>query len=199
MINWLIMSRTIARALPVLALFCALSLMLTTAARAAGPAATSEAAGDHVLVGKVTREQVENAVPAWVGNTVGSEIDPQAAVALADVAPGAEVEIYFGTWCSDSAREVPRFWRALDEVGGVVPFTIVYEAVDRAKNRPKELVESVDLRYVPTFIVRRDGHEVGRIVEHAPHGIETDLLALLTGKASGVLSTREDLAADGSP
>ena len=50
------------------------------------------------------------------------------------------------------------------------------------------------VQYLPTFIVRRDGHEVGRIVETAPNGIEHDLLALLTGKAHGVLTTRQDLA-----
>lgn len=163
----------------------------------AAPAA-AEASGDHVLVGKVTREQIEDAVPAWVGNTVGSDVDAAAAEKLATVEPGAEVMIVLGTWCSDSAREVPRFWRALDQVGGMVPFEVVYEAVDREKNRPKDLTESLDLQYVPTFIVRRDGHEVGRIVEEAPHGIETDLLALLAGKASGVLSARPDLVKDGA-
>jgi len=193
-INSPIMYRSIVRALPVSAL-CGLTLALLSAAPPAAAAGTD----DQVLVGQVTREQIENTVPAWVANTVGSDIDPAAAAALATVEPGAEVVIVLGTWCSDSAREVPRFWRALDQVGGMVPFDVVYEAVDREKNRPKDLVDSLDLRYVPTFIVRREGHEVGRVVEEAPHGIETDLLALLTGDASGVLSGRPDLASDRAP
>jgi hypothetical protein len=40
---------------------------------------------------------------------------------------------------------------------------------------------------------------VGRVVETAPHGIENDLLALLTGAVGGVVSAREDLGADGAP
>jgi len=36
---------------------------------------------------------------------------------------------------------------------------------------------------------------VGRIVETSPNGIEKDLLALLTGRARGVLTMRDDLAA----
>ena len=40
---------------------------------------------------------------------------------------------------------------------------------------------------------RCDGVEVGRIVESAPHGVEVDLLALLNGTATGVLSLRTDL------
>jgi hypothetical protein len=51
---------------------------------------------------------------------------------------------------------------------------------------------------VPTFIVVRGGREVGRIVESSPNGVESDLLALLTGKAQGVISTRKDLGAGGS-
>lgn len=146
-----------------------------------------------VLTGTVPREQVEEAVPSWVAKMVEAQIDEGDAVALTSVEPGATLTIYFGTWCSDSAREVARFWRVLDQVGGLVPFEVEYIAVDRADKRPPELAETVDLRYVPTFIVRRDGREVGRVVETSPHGIETDLLALLTGEASGVLSERDDL------
>lgn len=146
-----------------------------------------------VLTGTVSREQVEEDVPDWVGRVVESEIDEGAATALATVEPGASVTIYFGTWCSDSAREVPRFWRALDQVGGLVPFDIEYVAVDRADKRPPELLETVNLLYVPTFIVSRGGKELGRVVETSPNGIESDLLALLSGEASGVLSERDDL------
>lgn len=74
-----------------------------------------------------------------------------------------------------------------------MPFTIDYQAVDRRANRPPELERDLNLLYVPTFIVRRGGEEVGRMVEVSPNGIEKDLLALLTGEAKGVLSAREDL------
>ncbi len=155
--------------------------------------ATEEGTDEVVLTGAVTREEIERALPGWVGATVEVRIDTEDATALASVEPGATVTVYLGTWCSDSAREVPRFWRALDQVGGMVPFDVELIAVDRAENRPPELVESADLKYVPTFVVSRGGEEVGRVVETSPHGIETDLLALLTGEASGVLSTRDDL------
>ncbi len=101
--------------------------------------------------------------------------------------PGAEVTVFLGTWCSDSRREVPRLWRALDQVGGEVPFDLTYVAVDREKDEPADLLAGQEIEYVPTFIVRRDGHEVGRVVEEAPDGIEADLLALLTGAKTGVL------------
>jgi thiol-disulfide isomerase/thioredoxin len=148
---------------------------------------------EGVLVGPVTREKVE-ASPEWVQAEVEAKPDPNVAAALASVPPGAEVEIFLGTWCGDSRREVPRFWKAVDAAGGAVPFQVHYVGVDHAKKEPAAEIAREGVRYLPTFIVRRGGHEVGRIVETSPNGIESDLLALLTGKASGVLSTRTDLS-----
>lgn len=155
--------------------------------------AAAEAEAPAAIVGPTTREAIEAADPSWVTATVEAEIDEDDAAALAAVDPGAEVTVFLGTWCSDSRRELPRLWRALDEVGGLVPFEIEYVAVDRDKEEPAGPIEGAGIEYVPTFVVRRGGEEVGRVVETSPSGIETDLLALLTGEASGVLSARDDL------
>jgi hypothetical protein len=165
------------------------SAHLTPAATAAG--ASSEPAP---LLGHIGRRQIEEAVPSWVEAEVASRPDASVAGELAEVEPGAEVTVFLGTWCSDSRREVSRLWRALDEVGDPeLPFRLVYVGVDRAKQQPADLIAGADLRYVPTFIVRRGGAEVGRIVEEAPDGIERDLLSLLTGEAHGLLTGRQDL------
>jgi len=159
---------------------------------AAPEAAATAQQEEGVLVGPVTREKVE-ASPEWVQAEVEAKPDPNVAAALASVPAGAEVEIFLGTWCGDSRREVPRFWKAVDAAGGSVPFQVHYVGVDHAKKQPAAEIAREGVLYLPTFIVRRGGHEVGRVVESSPNGIESDLLALLTGKASGVLSTRTDL------
>jgi thiol-disulfide isomerase/thioredoxin len=141
-----------------------------------------------VLVGTVTREQIETAHPDWVQSEVAASPDAEAAHALAGIEPGAEVTVFLGTWCGDSAREVPRLWRALDEAGGTVPFQIHYVGVDRQKKEPSAPIANYEIEFVPTFIVSRQGREVGRIVEEPPHGLERDLLALLSGQSKGVLS-----------
>ncbi len=173
-------------------------ILVVAAGCATGGAKPAAKPEKPVLTGEVGREQVEATVPDWVEAELAAEIDAEAARTLAAVAPGAEVTVFFGTWCSDSRRELARLWRAFDEIGGEVPFEIRWIGVDRDKKEPADRVAGADLRYVPTFIVVRDGREVGRIVETSPHGIENDLLALLTGKASGVLSaSRPELAAGG--
>ncbi|HKI01493.1 MAG TPA: hypothetical protein VKK31_05895 [Thermoanaerobaculia bacterium] len=179
---------------------CAASLLLSSACATTPAGSDGKRSGkDSALVGPVTRETVEAAVPDWVQAEVESQPDAEAAHALASVAPGAEVTVLLGTWCSDSRREVSRLWKALDETGGAVPFEVHYVGVDGAKREPAESVAANGVLYLPTFIVRRGGREVGRIVETAPHGIEKDLLALLTGEARGILATREDLAPSPKP
>lgn len=157
-----------------------------------GVAADAEKKKPPTLLGVVTREQIAQAEPEWVTAEIESEIDPMAAAGLADVPGGAELTVYFGTWCGDSKRELSRFFRALDETAGMANFDLELIAVDRREGRPKEILEDLSVYWVPTFILRRDGEEVGRIVESSPHGIETDLLALLSGEAEGLLTDRED-------
>ena len=199
-----------------IAAIAAMATLLTPAASAAGSAPASPAplasapagpaapAADPAKAptGPITREQVEAAAPAWVQAGVDAKPDLGAAGALALVDPGAEVVVYLGTWCGDSRREISRLWRALDGIGagaqggsaGSLPFTLRYIAVDETKQQPAADVAAVGLLYVPTLIVRRNGREVGRIVERSPNGVESDLLALLQGKASGLLSASPKMA-----
>lgn len=172
--------------------FWIVSWTLSVGCVAALLAAVPAAAGEVILTGTLSREEIEAAMPEWVGLAVEAEIDRQAAGALASVPAGARVTVYLGTWCSDSRREISRFWRALDEIGfeagSSTPFEVVYVGVDRDKEEPGGRATAAEVLYVPTFVVQRRGGEVGRIVEEAPRSIEEDLLALLQGTESGVLT-----------
>jgi hypothetical protein len=152
--------------------------------------------GTGEIVGITSRAEIESEFPAWREQIASTTFDADAAERLASVPPGAEVDVFLGTWCGDSRREIARLFRALEraETAGPLPFTIRFVAVDRAKTAPG-LTEGVGLRYVPTIVVRRDGAEVGRIVEMAnPEGVDRTLLGLLDGTRSGpISSSRHDL------
>jgi hypothetical protein len=145
------------------------------------------------LVGLLTREEIVAALPDWADSVAAAEPDRPASLDLAAAGAGAEVVIFLGSWCSDSRRELSRLWRALDVAGGEAAFDITYVGVDRSKRLPTELLTGADLRFVPTFVVKRGGQEVGRVVESAPSGIERDLLLLLSGRAKGLVTARTDL------
>lgn len=127
------------------------------------------------LVGPLTREQVLGSAK-WREAFEAAEPDPAAARALGNVPKGARVDVYFGTWCPDSRYEVSRLFKSLDAIGSPPPFAVRLIGVDRQKHAPAE----VGLVRVPTFVVYSGETEIGRIVEHAPEGIETELTALLS-------------------
>lgn len=153
----------------------------------------SESEKPSVLRGRVTPGRVTEVFPEWRDRVEAVDVDSDDAEALGEVEPGAEVTVYFGTWCGDSRREVPRLWKALRSAGGDVPFSVDYIALDRDFEAGDVSLEGKEIQYVPTFVVERDGEEVGRIVESAPDKLERDLRALLAGDEEGVLSKRNDL------
>ena len=149
-------------------------------------------ANEPVFVGVMSRQEIERALPDWIEEEINSRPDVRSADSLVADLAGAEVIVLLGTWCSDSRRELARLWRAFDEVGVVSPSQFRYVGVDREMSAPEEWVEGSDLKLVPTFIVKRQGREIGRIVESSPNGIEVDLLALLSGESSGVITGSDE-------
>ena len=144
-------------------------------------------------VGLTTRAAIEARHEHW--RSADSAPVRATSEALANVPPGAEVDVFLGTWCGDSRQQITRLFVALEiaESPHPLPFSLRYIAVDRLKHAfdaetNRELTEGQDIRFVPTIIVRREGVEVGRIVEHPTRSIEEDLLDLLRGTRTGFLS-----------
>jgi hypothetical protein len=96
------------------------------------------------------------------------------------VRAGDRVEVYMGTWCDDSAREVPTFVRVLEDLesqfGVRLPAT--YVAVDRSKQKPETHVNGKSLSRIATFIYYRGDRELGRIAERPLSLLEDDLLVI---------------------
>ena len=156
----------------------------------ADPGEPKRAQKPEFLEGEVQPGRVTEVYGSWRDRLKEIEVEEADAEALTEVPAGAKVTVYFATWCPDSRREVPRLWRALEVAGGEIPFSVDYIAVDRALETEEVSLEGVDLQFVPTFLVERDGEEVGRIVESAPDLLERDLAALLNGDKTGVVTGR---------
>jgi hypothetical protein len=139
--------------------------------------------------GPLTPDALRSYDAKWQAAFAGANPSVEASRALASVPPGGEVLVVLGTWCGDSRREVSRFVKALD-AAGPVPFGTRWIGVDREKKAPGFDAQALGIRYVPTFIVSRGGHEIGRVVESSPDGIELDVAALLREEKRGVISAR---------
>lgn len=113
--------------------------------------------------------------------------DAATAEALAAVDwDGVHIEVFFGTWCGDSRREVPRLAKLLDTLA--VPASARrLIAVDNAEELHKRSPQGEEVGRaifrVPTLIVSRHGEELARLVEFPALSLERDLLAILQGES----------------
>lgn len=90
-----------------------------------------------------------------------------------------KVKIYFGSWCSDSRREVPRFIKIM-EAANVYENQLQFHGLDRTKKSPDYQDNKYNIQYVPTFIFYRNGKEIGRIIETPTLTLEKDILHILS-------------------
>jgi len=89
-----------------------------------------------------------------------------------------KIKVFLGTWCSDSQRELPRFYKILDYLD-YDKSQLEVIALDREKKSGNNEQEGWNIEFVPTFIFLEDGQEVGRIIETPNETLEKDLLAIL--------------------
>ena len=94
---------------------------------------------------------------------------------------GVDIQVFMGTWCSDSQMQVPAFYRILDTVGFKGKISVI--AVDEDKKTPSGSATDNEISYVPTFIFYKNGKEINRIVEAPVDFLEDDMLTILSGAA----------------
>jgi tetratricopeptide (TPR) repeat protein len=97
------------------------------------------------------------------------------------------VDIFMGTWCGDSKREVPRFYKILDALSfpeDHVRLINVDKTPEAYKQSPGHEESGKLIHRVPTFIIYREGKEIGRIVEYPVTSLEMDLLQIFEGLPS---------------
>lgn len=150
--------------------------------RAWGAEEPSPAPAPPQLLGIVTAEQILAITPEWKANHDAYEPGVQALIALHDAAAAAtgdlSIEVIFGSWCSDSREQIPRFIKVLEQAGaGGIPVT--WRGVHKARDQREQRVAQLRITAIPTIIVSRKGSEIGRIVETPQASIEEDLAAVL--------------------
>ena len=92
---------------------------------------------------------------------------------------GVTIKIIFGTWCGDSRREIPRFYKLID-AANISENIISLTAVDTKKTSRDKSIEGIAFTRIPTFIFYKNEREIGRIVESTEKSLEEDMLTILT-------------------
>jgi thiol-disulfide isomerase/thioredoxin len=141
---------------------------------------------DLKLLGNCSLSQLaKEPYSAWYGKNFATyEPNTQIVEALKKANPAKyTMKIFFGSWCGDSKRELPKMTKVLEKLSFPQKnFTLigVDDSTEVYKQSPQRQEAGMNIFRVPTFIVYENGKEVGRIVEYPTETMERDLLKMFS-------------------
>lgn len=140
-----------------------------------------EKTGKPILIGLFDRDAFQDSNYAWWFNSGYKFYSADSALVneLGSVnLDSVNVTIVMGTWCSDSRREVPRFFKIIDELK-IPKEKIQIIGVNRKFKSDGDDISSLNIKRVPTFIFYENQKEIGRIIETPEVSLENDMLKIL--------------------
>lgn len=134
--------------------------------------------GSKTVKGFLTKEElVTDTAFAWFNkNQKSFKADTTLVNAFKAKKDAVHIVAFAGTWCDDTKWILPQFF-ALTDAAGYPDQRITLLGVDRDKKTQHQLSEVFNVDRVPTFIVMKDGKEVGRVVEYGKTGLPMKELA----------------------
>lgn len=137
--------------------------------------------GSKMLLGEINEKNFDTADYSWYKDYYNSfKIDTETIDSFKDKLGDYDVKIFMGTWCSDSKRETPNFFKVMD-YAGYPDSKIEMYAVDRQKHSLNSEEKGKEITHVPTIIFYKNGKEVGRIVESPINTMEQDIRDIVNG------------------
>ncbi len=136
-----------------------------------------------MLLGKANRKGFQmDAFKSWFNTGYENyKVDSETLEKLKPLLKDATITVFMGTWCEDSQRETPHFYKILDEANfDESKLTLI--TVSDEKTTPQGFEDGKNITNVPTLIFYKNGKELGRIVEYPIESLEKDMLAILSGK-----------------
>lgn len=137
---------------------------------------------EKVLKGYIDKSVLESdtAFKWFRENMKYGTADASAVEAFKTHANAFNIIVFGGTWCHDTQAMLPVFYRLIEK-SGYPESKIQLIAVDRSKIAPDDLQTSYNVTNVPTFIIIKDGKEIGRVVEYGKNGkIDKELGEIVT-------------------
>jgi thiol-disulfide isomerase/thioredoxin len=161
-----------------------LSSFLAVAALAQSAEVTKDANGNKVLKGFITQQQLatDSSFQWFATNQKGYTPYSSALEAFKNAKDSIHILAFGGTWCDDTKYILPKIF-ALADAAGFSQDHITLLGVDHNKKTINHLSEAFNVTHVPTFIVLKNGKEIGRVVEYGKYGmVDKELGDIVSGK-----------------
>ncbi len=130
------------------------------------------------LTGKTDIKEVDSNFPWFSEGYYLYQPDTTIIKKLSDKGIKLSFIVFGGTWCGDTKRELPRFYKITDQAN-IKKEKITLYFLNHDKKSPEKLEKKYKIHSIPTFIIFDNGKEVGRIVESPQNTLEKDLLEVI--------------------
>ena len=136
-----------------------------------------------MLLGKANRKGLQmDAFKDWFDAGYDTySVDSETLEKIKPLLKDVTITLFMGTWCEDSQRETPHFYKILDQAD-FDESKLELITVSEEKTTPQGFEEGKNITNVPTIIFYKNNKELGRIVEYPIETLEKDMLAILSGK-----------------
>jgi thiol-disulfide isomerase/thioredoxin len=133
---------------------------------------TMDKNGDKVFKGFISREILQADTSFhWYGQNLKNYTPNTSAIAnLKKYGDSIQIIAFMGTWCEDSHFVIPKFFMLADAANFSMNRVTIL-GVDRDKKTLGNLSEAMKITNVPTLVVMKNGHEIGRVVEYGKTGM----------------------------
>ncbi len=141
--------------------------------------------GDKMLLGYINQDGLKNITNfPWMQDEFENyEPNFSKVQEINQLIKGVNLQVFMGTWCEDSQREIPRLYKILNAMSFDMA-KMKIAAVSHDKETPEGIEKGFNLEYVPTIIFMKDAKELNRIVEYTQgETLEDDILTILKNKA----------------
>ncbi len=134
--------------------------------------------GKLELLGPLSKEEILENFPDWQVEVASYVPDQEVIEKLKSIPSEIKIEIFLGTWCSDTKRNVSAYFKIMDMVDNPLIMTS-YIGIPREDDSRKPFIEGKNIIKVPTFIIIIDNQEKGRIIENPTKSVEEDVLDII--------------------
>lgn len=140
--------------------------------------------GEMILQGSINMTNLQNStLTPWFNEEYNSiSVDPLWVKELNPYLKGLKIKIFMGTWCEDSQREIPHFFKLLNALELDHKQVEMY-AMSEEKTTPQNFEKGLKVHNVPTLIFFKNGNEMNRFVEFPLKTLETDIAKIIKGEA----------------
>ena len=139
--------------------------------------------GEIILLGKINLANLQTSkVTPWFNEEFNRvKIDFKMAKTLKPFTKNLKIKVFMGTWCLDSQRVLPQFFKILTAMDFEQENLEMF-AMSEEKNTPSNFEKGLEIYNVPTIIFFKNGKEINRFVESPVESLESDIKKIIEGE-----------------